>query len=143
MLNIPKDIYFLYAHYLYFLHNLQRNVLFLYSLFPKVCLYSYLWQDMKNNQISLWPFISTLSLSAHNEPQIIETDYSFHHSSVTKSPGKRNNTPGKKKKGGNESLLKGHIYILRISSLFDEISYNEWIGNFIRLLFQERMMKRK
>lgn len=43
------------------LHNVQREVLFLHSFFPKARLYSYLRQNVTNNQISSGPFISTFS----------------------------------------------------------------------------------
>lgn len=59
--------------------------------------------------------------SAYNKPQIIETDNSFHHFSVAKSPGKHNDTPGKKEKG-MKGCSKDTFTFLRISTFFDEIS---------------------
>ena len=95
------------------------------NFFSKVCLYSCLWQNTKNNQISLWPFISTLSLSAHNEPQIFEIDHSFYHLSVAKSLGKHNDIPGQSKE--NEACPKDTFTFLRISSFFEKITHSEWI----------------
>lgn len=80
--------------------------------------------------------------SAYNKPQVIETDNSFHHSSVAKSPGKHNDTPGKKEKG-MKGCPKDTFTFLRISTFFDETGSNVRIRNLSDLCFRRQEEKSK